>query len=157
MSADFTLDRMADVVDDLIAISARVLPGITPRDHAAWIMNVLAHEVGPWLARADHDGRALALAEGSQITLTARIAAGDYLTFDIVGPKLPEGRSSVPAATIAITRLFGPSVNALAYAGPLAPRALWRIAADGMAWGWSASGEASRAHSVLTSYGAPFA
>lgn len=157
MSADFTLDRTADVVDDLIAMSARVLPGMTPRDHAAWVMNVLAHEVGPWLARADRDGRALASVEGSQIALKARIVPGGYLTFDIVGAELPEGRSSAPAATIAITRLFGPSVNALAYAGPLAPRALWRIAADGMAWGWSAAGEASRAESVLTSYGAPFA
>ncbi|MEI4262644.1 hypothetical protein [Roseovarius sp. D0-M9] len=45
MSVQFTLDRTADVVDALMAMNAQVLPSMTSRDHAAWVMNVLAHEV----------------------------------------------------------------------------------------------------------------
>ncbi|SDY64172.1 hypothetical protein [Citreimonas salinaria] len=56
-----------------------------------------------------------------------------------------------------MARLFAPSVNALAYAGPLAPRALWRIAGDGLAWGWMRAGQPDRAGEVLCRYGAPFA
>jgi len=157
VSVQFTLDRTADVVDALMAMNARVLPSMTSRDHAAWVMNVLAHEVGPWLSRADCAGRALARANGRDMNLTARIAPGGYLAFDVDGPDLPDGRTYAPAAAIAVARLFGPSVHALAYAGPLAPRALWRIAADGMAWGWTEKGETRRAQDVLTTYGAPFA
>lgn len=157
MSTTFTLATTATVVDALIDMNARCLPGMTSRDHAAWVMNVLAHEVGPWLARGDCANRALAQADGTRIALAARIAEGGYLSFSLTAPDLPEGRTSAPAAAIAVARLFSVSVNALAYAGPLAPRALWRIAADGMAWGWSVSREPERARKVLTSYGAPFA
>ncbi|MFX0547168.1 hypothetical protein ACEWPL_016660 [Roseovarius sp. S1116L3] len=157
MSAAFTLDRTADVVDVLMRMNAKVLPGMMRRDHAAWIMNVLAHEVGPWLCRADEAGRALAAAQGKQIHIAARIAPKGYLECAVDGPGLPAGRTSAPAAAIAIARLFGPTVHALAYAGPLAPKALWRIAADGMAWGWTQAGQTERAEAVLTTYGAPYA
>ncbi|SFD78263.1 hypothetical protein [Roseivivax sediminis] len=158
MSVAFTLATVAPVVEDLLALNARVLPGMSNRDHAAWVMNVLAHIAGPVLARHDREGRSLAGVDGGDIALTARIAPEGYITFDVAATAPPvTSPASAPAASIAVARLFAPSVNALAYAGPLAPRALWRIAGDGLAYGWVQAGDPARAEEILCRYGAPFA
>lgn len=60
MSLTFTLASTGTVVDDLLALNAQVLPAMTRRDHAAWVMNVLAHVVGTAFARWDSEGRSLA-------------------------------------------------------------------------------------------------
>ncbi|MGR3494642.1 hypothetical protein [Citreimonas sp.] len=158
MSVAFTLATTGAVADDLLALNARVLPGMTRRDHAAWVMNVLAHGVGPVLARWDAEGRSLAAVGGEGVALVARVVPEGRVGFEIAATAPPvTAPVTAPAAAIAVARLFAPSVNALAYGGPLAPRGLWRIAGDGLAWGWMQAGRPDRARDVLGRYGAPFA
>ncbi|QFT62873.1 hypothetical protein [Roseivivax sp. THAF30] len=157
MTIAFTLATTGHVVDDLIALNAQALPGMSRRDHAAWIMNVLAHAVAPVLTRWDAQGLSLSDVPAETFHLTTGTDARDGLTFaPICEAPANRPRSSAPAASFAAARLFAPSVNALAFAGPIAPRALWRIAGDGLAFGWILQGERLRAEDVLKSYGAPF-
>lgn len=157
MTLRFALSEIAEVVDRLVALNARAMPTMGPRDHAAWVMNVLAHVVGPWLVAQDAAGRSLAAADAGSIPLVAALGPEGYLGITLDADDLPEGATSAPAAAFALARIMAPAVNALAYAGPLAPRACWRLAGDGLAWGWSQSGDLGRGREILTSYGAPFA
>ncbi|ETX30368.1 hypothetical protein [Roseivivax isoporae] len=121
-------------------------------------MNVLAHVAGPVLARWDAEGRSLARVDAEAVALTARLGPEGFLTLDLDATPPPVTAAATgPGASFAVARLLAPSVNALAYAGPLAPRALWRIAGDGLAWGWMQAGAPDRAAEVLGRYGAPFA
>lgn len=157
MTLRFALSRTAEAVDTLMAMNAQAMPRMGPRDHAAWVMNVLAHMVGPWLVAQDAAGRSLVAADAGAIALSAALGPEGYLGITPDAADLPEGATSAPAAAFALARIMAPAVNALAYAGPLAPRACWRLAGDGLAWGWSQAGGLDRGREILTSYGAPFA
>ncbi|SFG11099.1 hypothetical protein SAMN04488020_101191 [Palleronia marisminoris] len=157
MTLRFALSRTAEVVDKLVALNARAMPAMGSRDHAAWVMNVLAHVVGPWLVAQDAAGRSLASADARSMPLMAALGDEGYLGITLDADDLAEGPVSPPAAAVALARVMAPAVNALAYAGPLAPRACWRLAGDGLAWGWSQNGDMERGREILTAYGAPFA
>ena len=160
----FDLGDSFAVADRLFAMNATLRPEMVARDHAAWVMNVLAHVLGPWLASRDCSGADLSPAGGMR--LSARVAEGGYLTFDLSAPdgasdeapaaiRRPE-RAPEAAAGAAAT-LFAPAVGAFAFTGNLAPAALWRIVGDGLAWGWVQAGAHERGQAVLTASGAPFA
>ncbi len=156
MSVNFELSDIATTVDALVALNASAMPVMTMRDNAAWVMNLIAHDLGAWLVQQDTAGNALALGDARKIRLQAGIGSQGYLSIWHDAEDLPAGVTSAPAAAFALARVMAPAVNALAYAGSLAPRALWRIAGDGLAWGWTQYGDATRGRLILTAYGAPF-
>lgn len=157
----FSLQNSVAAVDALFAMNAQIRPEMGPRDHAAWVMNVLAHGLGPWLASRDEAGDLAAT--GEDLHLSARIAPEGWLTFDFdAAPPMRAGcpaEAPAPAAVAAraVALFFAAPVGAFALAGGLAPGALWRIVGDGMGWGFAQNGAHERGQAVLTSPGAPFA
>ncbi|WP_112312615.1 hypothetical protein [Pseudogemmobacter bohemicus] len=154
----FDLQDSTAVAAALFAMNAGVRPEMGPRDHAAWVMNVLAHVLGPWIAARDCSGAGLPPDTGMR--LLARVAEGGCLTFDLPGEPPGAARLAMlppEAAAGAVARLFAPAVGAFAFTGNLAPSALWRIVGDGLAWGWVEAGAHQRGQAVLTTPGAPFA
>lgn len=109
MTIAFTLATTGHVVDDLIALNAQALPGMSRRDHAAWIMNVLAHAVAPVLTRWDAQGLSLSDVPAETFHLTTGTDARDGLTFaPICEAPANRPRSSAPAAALPLPASLRP-------------------------------------------------